>query len=222
MDAYQRLAKQQQILEAGNTKMASQFQTKEDPLPEAKIHTVTLKPKKLFKKLKDEILEALIRGTCKKEVCSECEISISTVNRLLRFNPLVEQQINNTLYLNKRAQQREEWEIIVSQNLSASANDIKQLIPNVYAWLYRNDRSWLAKQTSTLPSGRRGNHVRVDWDSRDENLCSLIKQALNEHTTDLTKIRKRELYEMVPSLFSALEKKSRYPKTRKLLSEIGK
>lgn len=221
VETYQRLAAQQQTLGTSNTKMVSPVQNNEAPLPQLETRPCTLKPKKLFKELKDEILEELIGGACKKEVCRKFGISMSTINRLLRLDPLAEQLINEKIYLNKQEQQRKEWSTIVSQTPSASANDIKKLAPNVYAWLYRNDRSWLAKQTSTLPSGRRGNYVSVDWDSRDENLCSLIKQALNEYPTDLKKIIKRELYQMVPTLFSALEKRTRYPKTRRLLSEIG-
>jgi hypothetical protein len=221
VEAYERLAPHQKILDIRNTKIVGKVQTNEPPLPQFQTRSCTLKPKKLFKELKDEILHALIGGACKKEVCIKFEISISTVNRLQRLNPLTEQQINETIYLNKQEQQRKEWSLIVGRNPNASANDIKKLLPNVYSWLYRNDHSWLAKQTSTLPSGRRGNYVNVDWDARDEILCSLIKQALSEYPTDLKKIRKRELYQMVPTLFSALEKRTRYPKTRKLLSEIG-
>lgn len=222
VEAYQRLAAQHPILGTGNTKMVNPVQNNETPLPKFETRSRTLKPKMLFKELKEEILEALVGGACKKEVCNKFGISISTVNRLLRLDPLAEQQINRKIYLNKQEQQRNKWSLIVGQNPSASANDIKKLAPNVYAWLYRNDLSWLAKQNSSLPSGRRGNYVKIDWDSRDESLCILIKQALNEYPTDLKKILKRELYQMVPSLFSALEKRTRYPNTRKLLSEIGK
>lgn len=222
VEAYQRLAAQHPILGTGNTKMVNPVQHNEAPLQKIETRSRTLKPKMLFKELKEEILEALVGGTCKKEVCNKFGISISTVNRLLRLDPLAEQQINRKIYLNKQEQQRNKWILIVGQNPSASANDIKKLAPNVYAWLYRNDRSWLAKQNSSLPSGRRGNYVKIDWDNRDESLCILIKQALSEYPADLKKILKRELYQMVPSLFSALEKRTRYPKTRRLLSEIGK
>nr|WP_262384222.1 TnsD family Tn7-like transposition protein [Pseudomonas fragi] len=196
-------------------------QNNEVLLPKLETRTRTLKPKKLFKELKAEILEALVSGTCKKKVCEEFRISISTVNRLLRLDPLTKQQINEKIYLNKQEQQRKEWSTIIDQNPSTSANGIKKLVPNVYAWLYRNDRSFLVEKNNSLPSGRSGNNVSIDWDSRDENLCSLIKKALNEYPTDRKKILKRELYQMVPRLFPALENRTRYPKTRKLLSEIG-
>ena len=221
VEAYKRLAEQLQIVGIGNTKIISMVQNNEVLLPKLETRTRTLKPKKLFKELKAEILEALVSGTCKKKVCAEFRISISTVNRLLRLDPLTKQQINEKIYLNKQEQQRKEWSSIIDQNPSTSANGIKKLVPNVYAWLYRNDRSFLVEKNNSLPSGRSGNNVSIDWDSRDENLCSLIKKALNEYPTDRKKILKRELYQMVPRLFPALENRTRYPKTRKLLSEIG-
>lgn len=156
-------------------------------------------------------------GTSKKEICSRFELSISTVNRVLRLNPSVEKEFNKIIYLKKQEQQRNKWSNSVSLNPNLSANDIKKLNPNVYAWLYRNDRYWLSNRTSNLPSGRRGNYVCIDWDSRDEKLRTLVESTLIEQPT---KLRKSDLYLLVPSLFSSLEKRSHYPKTRKLLSEM--
>jgi hypothetical protein len=110
---------------------------------------------------------------------------------------------------------------VVRQRPDASTNIIKRSIPHIYAWLYRNDRSWLASQTSLLPSGRGGNHPSVDWDARDENLCTLVKQALIETSSISKKVLKRDLYQKIPSLFSSLEQKSHYAKVRRLLSEIS-
>ena len=175
------------------------------------------KPKKLIKELKENIIKSLILGTSKKEICSKFKLSISTVNRVLRFNPLVEHEFNKAIYLKKQEQKRNIWDTSVILNPNLSANDIKKLNPNVYAWLYRNDRSWLSNRTSNLPSGRRGNHVCIDWDSRDEKLRTLVKLTMLKHSN---KLRKSDLYLLVPSLFSSLEKRSHYPKTRKFLSEM--
>ncbi|QJI34851.1 TnsD family Tn7-like transposition protein [Pseudomonas sp. ADAK13] len=215
--SYQQLAAQQEISVSRNAKLISQIQPNECPLPKLELEACIPKPKKLIKELKDKIIKSLMVGTSKKEICSRFELSISTVNRVLRFNPLVEKEFNKIIYLRKQEQQRNRWDTSVSLNPNLSTNDIKKLNPNVYAWLYRNDRSWLSNRTSNLPSGRRGNHVCMDWDSRDEKLRTLIKLTLIEHPT---KLRKSDLYLMVPSLFSSLEKRSHYPKTRKFLSEM--
>jgi len=217
LGSYQQLAAQQKISVAENYKLISQIQPSECPLPKLELRARTLKPKKLIKELKDKIIESLMVGTSKKEICSRFELSISTVNRVLRLNPSVEKEFNKIIYLKKQEQQRNKWSTSVSLNPNLSANDIKKLNPNVYAWLYRNDRYWLSNRTSNLPSGRRGNYVCIDWDSRDEKLRTLVESTLIEQPT---KLCKSDLYLLVPSLFSSLEKRSHYPKTRKLLSEM--
>lgn len=175
------------------------------------------KPKKLFNDLKEEVLNAMVSGLSKNEVCSRFNLSISTVNRLLRSNPAHNQHIINNSFRILCETQRSAWLSITNQHPNASANIIKKLIPNVYAWLYRNDRSWLMLQTKNRPSGRGGNHVAVDWEARDEKLYSLVKKALENFTTDSQIIRKRDLYQIVPNLFSSLQQKSHYPKTRLLV-----
>ncbi|WP_434627551.1 TnsD family Tn7-like transposition protein [Pseudomonas sp. Z6-14] len=149
-------------------------------------------------------------------------ISTCTVNRLLRLNQDVKKKIINKAYLNKLKEQRNTWSATVRNHPGASAKIIKNLAPDIYAWLYRNDGSWLFSQTAALPSGRSGNHVTIDWDARDENFCALIKQVLKMPSSDLKKVRKCDIYQLVPNLFSSLEKRTRYPKTRKLLTEITK
>jgi hypothetical protein len=180
----------------------------------------TPKPKKLFSDLKEQILGALVAGSSKKEACDTYGVSISTVNRLLRLNPGIDQQFKKIVKLKRLEEQRNLWTRAVNKSPKASANLIKRLVPSVYAWLYRNDRLWLFSQTGSLPSGRIGNYAAINWDDRDESLCGLVKKAFIACSDDRKKIRKRDLYQMVPNLFSSLEQRLHYPKTRQLLSEI--
>jgi len=219
VDAYQQLS-QHEISVTGKKQKLCLLQTNEQQSPLDCAQSNTPRPKKIFHSMIEKILQALISGSSKKEVCLCFEISTSTINRILRLNPLIEKQITTNAYIRKRDEQRQEWMTVVRQRPDASTNIIKRSIPHIYAWLYRNDRSWLASQTSLLPSGRGGNHASVDWDARDEKLCTLIKQALIEPSSISKKILKRDLYQQIPSLFSSLEQKSHYAKARKLLSEI--
>jgi len=220
VDAYQQLT-QQEISVAGENQKLRLPQTTEQQRPLTLLHSNTPRPKKIFHSTTEKILQALISGSSKKQVCLRFEISTSTVNRILRLNPLIEKQITDNAYTRKRDEQRQEWINVVRQRPDASTNIVKLSIPHIYAWLYRNDRSWLSSQTSLLPSGRGGNHASVDWDARDENLCTLIKQARIETSSISKKVLKSDLYQKIPNLFSSLEQKSHYAKVRKLLSEIS-
>jgi hypothetical protein len=222
VEAYQQLTTRQETPNVRNPRWLKLSQTIDGRLPKAERKMGCPRPKKIFYELKKKILNAFLNGSTKKEVCSSFNISACTVNRLLRLNPDIEQKIINKAYLNKLEEKRNTWSATVSNNPDASAKIIKNLAPNIYAWLYRNDRAWLFSQTASLPSGRSGNYMTVDWDARDENFCALINKLFITASSDLKKVRKCDLYQLVPNLFSSLEKRSRYPKTRKLLTEITK
>lgn len=176
IDAYQYYVSD---LQTSDKNACSQFiLIKDNDEPPARIEKQAgkLRPKKLFNDVKENILNAMISGASKNEVCLRFEVSISTVNRLLRFNPAHDQQFRINNLHRKIVEKRAAWCSSVNKTPKASANTIKKLIPKVYAWLYRNDRSWLMSQTNSCPSGRSGNHVAVDWEARDERLCSLIEK----------------------------------------------
>lgn len=184
------------------------------------INTPNLKPKKMFEDVKKRALRSLGSGTSKVEVCLGFGISISTVNRLLRLNPKIKEMRNGSAHLGSIGQKRAQWESTVVNNPGLSVNKIRHLIPNIYAWLYRNDKVWLFKQTMKLPSGRSGNNSKIDWESRDENLCTTINDIIMQRGLNSVRLWKYDLYRLVPGLYSALENKPHYPKTRALLDKV--
>lgn len=178
------------------------------------------RPKKIFVPIQQEILKVVKSGASKGEVCTRFDVSISTVNRLLRQNPEVRLAASNEQLRKKREELRAVWLATVDERPTASAKTVRKQIPKVYAWLYRNDRTWLLSQCMILPCGRTGNHVSVDWDARDERLCARVMQIMNRSPFENTRLRKRYLYQLVPSLFVSLEQKSHYSKTRELVDKL--
>lgn len=183
-------------------------------------HTPTLKPKKMFEDVKKRVIASLESGTSKTEICSRFGISISTINRILRLNPMSREKIVDESKLHMLGDQRKQWSVTVFNNPNYGAKHIRSLIPSVYAWLYRNDKAWLSLQTSYLPRRRPGNNSKTDWDYRDENLCTKIKEVLKMRDCGTTVLRKYELYQLVPGLHKALESRPHYPKARALLDQV--
>ncbi len=103
-----------------------------------------------------------------------------------------------------------------------SAKELRSTMPSVYAWLYRNDRDWLLERNSELPCGRLGNYSSIDWDKRDVELQDLILSTMHRAygEYDQLRISKTALFNLVPSLFRLLEKRTHYPKTRLLIREL--
>lgn len=185
-------------------------------------YTPKLRPKKMFADVKSRVLDSLRSDTSKAEVCLGFGISISTVNRLLRLNPTIEETKNERTNHEKIEHHRKQWTFAVGKNPGFCVNKIRRLIPNIYAWLYRNDKIWLSKQATNLPSGRSGNNSKIDWKIRDEELCTRIKDVITQRDLNSVHLWKYDLYQLVPGLFSALESKPHYPKARALLAKVTK
>ncbi|WP_183137996.1 TnsD family Tn7-like transposition protein [Pseudomonas amygdali] len=180
------------------------------------------KPKKMFVDVKKRVLASLAGGASKKRTCEEFGISISTINRILRLNPVVAKKISVTAKKNINLQKREKWRTTALNNPGLGVTEIRKMIPDVYAWLYRNEKHWLKMQKDNLPNRRRGNYSTVSWNDRDEALCARITDTIIEHHATSETPRKYAFYELVPGLYSALESKSHYAKTRKLLDDLTK
>ncbi|WP_421560441.1 TnsD family Tn7-like transposition protein [Pseudomonas sivasensis] len=184
--------------------------------------TMARKPKKLKPPIRASIVRLLLTGLPKQDICDKFDITICTLNRIIREEEgLKYKRKEIELELNLQAY-RSTWTNAVSLNKDASAKKIRYVIPETYAWLYRNDREWLNTQIRKLPSGRCGNNSRLNWDERDVSLVSLVETALKEiaQKPDGAHIKMNDIYRLVPILYRSLEIKDRYPKTRALIREI--
>lgn len=219
---YQHQARLRENAKVNEPREVKQLEAKQWTTAKVVTPPTVLKPKKIFKEVKENILDSLSSGRSKVEVCTSFGISISTVNRILRLNPIIEERRNETIKLKKDDQYRTQWCLTVANNPGLSTKKIRKLIPNIYSWLYRNDKIWLSVQTTSLPIGRNGNNSNTDWASRDEELCTKINDVLTQRVSNTMQLRKYDVYQLVPGLYSALESKKHYHKTRALLSEVTK
>ncbi|MEG2042093.1 MAG: TnsD family Tn7-like transposition protein, partial [Hafnia sp.] len=181
-----------------------------------------LKPKKLKPQLRATILECLSCGDPKDKICSRFGISICTLNRLLRLEPVVVKLRTEKHQEDMRLKNRTEWLSVVTEHPGASPKKIRSKIQSTYEWLYRHDREWLLIHTNELPSGRRGNYSNVDWIKRDSELSALVSKTLiRVYGTDQgLRLQKSDIFKLIPTLSRALENRTRYPNTRNLLSKI--
>jgi len=179
-----------------------------------------LKPKFLKPTVRRKALQLLARGLSKNSVCQRIGITISTVNKLLRSEPAVREAWIEISRKRACAYHRAQWCRSARRYPDYSPQQLRKLIPSIYAWLYRNDRTWLAEQTANLPSGRRGNHSKVDWDARDRNLEKVVRELIDtaaEQPPDL-----EQIYLLIPELLSCLRKKERFPLTLQRLQTFLK
>lgn len=178
------------------------------------------RPKTIKEPIRLEILDRLAIGEDKKSICSSFDITISTVNKLLRSEQGAKKQWEIQTQNKKQTQQRNIWLSKVLDFPKSGAKRIRSVIPQVYAWLYRNDRVWLENQIRTLPIERHGNHSNVDWALRDKELLADIQSAMLTHFPGQLTVKKEVLNLLCPSLAKALERKDHYPYTRMLVRQL--
>jgi hypothetical protein len=74
------------------------------------------------------------------------------------------------------AANRETWFATIQANPGFGVKALREQVPAVYAWLYRNDREWLGehsphqKEPCSAPP-------RVNWGARDEQLAEAVKAS---------------------------------------------
>ncbi|WP_159961245.1 TnsD family Tn7-like transposition protein [Pseudomonas sp. R76] len=181
----------------------------------------TPRPKRLKGELKEVLLSKLGKGIPKQKLCEELEISISTINRLLRANP-----VTNALAIEARnsrelAEHRAQWRYLHNLHPELGVQALRNIIPSIYAWLYRNDKAWLMAKEQTFVKPAKVEKHPVDWEARDSRLLSMIRMAYEAITgRQRGPVTTTELYARVPMLSSCLENRNRYPASRAFLSTV--
>lgn len=185
--------------------------------------TAKLRPKTLKPAVRASLLTRLAAGEPKSKVCAEFEITVSTVNKLLRAEPAI-----HALWLNfqrdrELSEHRNYWLRLRSAFPKACVKTLRSQAASVYAWLYRNDRAWLIYQSTHTPKSQRANRAFVDWDERDSRLEALVRKSLiarygTDHDLSLSRA---QLYALAPDIPRCIENRSRYPGTRAYLETLG-
>lgn len=188
----------------------------------AQLNQRVLRPKVLKTGIRSELIELLQWGTPKADLCRRFRITVSTINKLLRADPILQSAWVLAHHQQLLSQHRSRWLRACECSKGLSTNNFRQRSPSTYAWLYRNDKAWLLAQTATLPSGRIGNNSCIDWAVRDSELEKLVREKLRETFGQEggLELTRYQLYTLVPSLPTALQHSGRYAKTRALLSAV--
>lgn len=183
---------------------------------------VPRRPKRLKPEIRSALIRDLLLGDGKKTVAARYGISTQTVTTTLRTEPGLSKCWHDAQRANARAMARTRWEQTCHDNSGLGIKAIRQLVPAVYAWLYRNDRTWLMSKTADLPRSKGGNHSNVNWVLRDAQLALAIRQAassfaLTAHPPPLTL---QHIYQLLPELRAKLSSLKRLPLTQHTLAML--
>ncbi|MGG1659272.1 TnsD family transposase [Brevibacillus sp. NRS-1366] len=118
---------------------------------------------------------------------------------------------------------KEEWLFLQEKHPSLSTADLRRLRPDLYAFLYRNDKDWLKGNS---PTGRKKVHVnnnRVDWEKRDIEMVEVVKKVVEEWdrgADKLTRITVSAIGKKVNRLSLLQKKKEMLPETTAYINSV--
>ncbi len=74
---------------------------------------------------------------------------------------------------------REKWKELSKQYPEMGKTQLRQIDKALFAWLYRNDREWL-NQNSPDKKATNAVNTRVDWNKRDNEIFSQVKEIVDK------------------------------------------
>lgn len=187
--------------------------------PTLQIKVGAPRPKTLKPPVRRKVLQLLAKGSDKQSVCRRVGVTLSTINKLLRAEPAINQAWKAAVAERECARHRAQWCAGAKTYPDNSTQLLRQSMPSTYAWLYRNDRGWLVAHTKSIPSGRQGNHCQLDWEQRDRELEQHVRSVFENALAAEPgyRLSRSQLYALVPKLSACLKTKERYTRTRELV-----
>lgn len=140
------------------------------------------RPKVLSPDVRAQLIKQLQRGIDKTIAASAAGISVESVTRVLLTEPGLHAQWREARFSRMQEQSRGSWRKIVEAFPTSSSSDWRKLDPAVYAWLYRNDRTWLQTSIRERSEPLTVATQRRDWKTRDAVLAQAVRlTALEWH-----------------------------------------
>ncbi|MDH4459559.1 MAG: TnsD family Tn7-like transposition protein [Nevskia sp.] len=159
-------------------------------------------------------------GIDKGQAASRHGISISSVNRVLRTEVGLAHEWRTARETSARSKARGAWEELLVLHGHQGSKFMRTADPAVYAWLYRNDLSWLRDHSPPrLPASPASPTSRLAWDERDHVLKAAVDIAVLELWQSIgdRPLHLWQIYQRIPELKAKLTHLNRMPLTSSAL-----
>lgn len=165
-------------------------------------------------------IDALRTGADKHRVATDAEVSVGSITRLLRTEPGLQARWHQKRRDDRQNEARCSWERALAAAGAAGINAARSLAAADYAWLYRNDRQWLADHGAASPSVPRGRYA-AQWSHRDQEVCFEVLASIMKLPANLPhRARAMALIQMTPRLERYKGSLDKMPLTRDIVASF--
>lgn len=164
----------------------------------------------------------LRRGHDKIAVAEACQVSITTITRVLRSVPGLQEQWHRVRFEKSQRAAKESWGRLLGLYAAIGIKGLRKLEPAAYAWLYRNDRAWLNDSIRTVPRVLAQNYAVTRIQKTDARMADVLRQfalASNEKGARWTI---EDLKRSLPALAKVLSNPEKWPLTVNALASVLK
>lgn len=178
--------------------------------------------KVLVEPLRGQTIMSLRQGGAKSDAALAAGVSMQSITLLLRTEPGLGAAWKQSRFDLAQLEARTSWTKTAEKLRPATPKFLRNLKPAVFAWLYRNDRSWLEEFASGLSRTPRSHGATIKWDERDRNLSRAVQAAaLAIHTKKPGHRPKLSaLCDHIPSLKARLSDLDQLPLTKIAIAEV--
>jgi len=172
---------------------------------------------------RERAIDALRQGADKAVVCEEFGWSASSIERLLRTEIGLKAAWKEARYRRDRDHSRERWLIALNES-DGNTKAARIVAGSVYAWLYRNDRTWLMDANQAVRKPRVSGGPRVDWMKRDLEFLVAARNAVDTILSEgaETPLSLVEILRRVPELKAKYRRIQDLPRTQRFLRSVNK
>ena len=175
------------------------------------------RPKKLDTKIWGQAVKMFREGAEKTEIAHVCSVSVVTATRILRTVPGLHDHWHQVRYERRQAMARAAWENISNLHAYLGIKALRRLEPAAYAWLYRNDRSWLTASLYRVPKSPATNHAATRMLRADARMADALRRVTLSCYQATLPFSLHALKRSLPALAKAIRNPECWPLTIKAL-----
>ena len=183
---------------------------------------------------KRKLTELVNKGNTLTEIAKEMQADRATIKKYAaelelkvpwKLSKVEKKEVNESLedfetQLNER---KTKWLDLQEEYAEKSKTELRRMVPDVYAFLYRNDRDWLnthspVKKRIQMP------YQRVDWEKRDKELLKQVRKVIQNWDKDAekpTKITVTSIGRIINELSLLQKKADKLLKTMEYIDKVS-